>query len=194
MNDVNQGKRDLNMVAFVGSLRRDSYNRQLLNNAVELAPPGMRIDELVGWGRWPLLDTDELADGMPEHVADTAARIANSDGVIFVCPEYNYGIPGGLKNAIDWLSRVAPQPFAGKAIAVMGASIGRVGTARMQYQLRQTLVCLDGQPINKPEVMVAQAAEAFDADGTLVNEVYRVQVARLLEALGVQARRFSSEN
>lgn len=185
-------KRHRNIVALVGSLRRDSYNRMLFNAALELAPPEMTITELTGWQQWPLLNLDEVADGMLEPVTQMARQITESDGVLFVSPEYNYSIPGGLKNTIDWLSRVDPQPFAGKAVGLMGAATGAVGTARMQYQLRQTLVFLDGHPINKPEVMVARAAEAFDGNGTLINEFYRTQVAQLLEALAGQADRFVS--
>ena len=89
-----------------------------------------------------------------------------ADGIVLVSPEYNYGISGVLKNAIDWLSRMTPQPFAAKPVALFGASMGVLGTARAQYQLRQTLVFLDGRPVNKPEVMIAQAQNKF-ADGKL---------------------------
>ena len=123
-------KRHRNIVALVGSLRRDSYNRMLFNAALELAPPEMTITELTGWQQWPLLNLDEVADGMLEPVTQMARQITESDGVLFVSPEYNYSIPGGLKNTIDWLSRVDPQPFAGKAVGLMGAATGAVAPAR----------------------------------------------------------------
>lgn len=186
------GERDYDVVALVGSLRSGSFNRMLFNNVRRLAPANMAITELTGWDGWPSLDVDLLNDGMPDAVSAMAQRIAESDAVLFVSPEYNYSIPGGLKNGIDWLSRVSPQPFAGKAVGIMGASAGAIGTARMQYHLRQVLVFLDGHPVNKPEVMVGRAAKEFDDDGHLVSEFYRTQVTEMLESLARQADRFTN--
>lgn len=190
MIDPTRGARHYDVVAFVGSLRSGSYNRMLFNNVRRLSPANMAISELTGWDEWQTLDVDLLNDGIPDAVTAMAQRIAESDAVLFVSPEYNYSIPGGLKNGIDWLSRVSPQPFTSKVVGIMGASTGAIGTARMQYHLRQVLVFLDGHPVNKPEVMVGRAAGEFDGEGRLVSEFYRTQVTELLENLARQADRF----
>lgn len=108
--------------------------------------------------------------------------------MLFVTPEYNYSVPGGLKNAIDWLSRLSPQPFAGKPAAVMGASIGMLGTARMQYHMRQIGVFLDLHFINRPEVMVGQAAGRVDEAGHLNDDRTREFIAGLVRSLADAAR------
>jgi len=183
---------DLKIAAIVGSLRKDSFNRMLFNAAVDLAPANMTITEVTGWDRWPILDMDLVgANGYPADVAAAGQVVAHADGVLFVSPEYNYSVPGGLKNAIDWLSRLQPQVFAGKAAAIMGASGGPVGTARMQYHLRQILVFLDVNPVNRPEVMLGKASTAFDANGALTNDVTASLVYQLLVNLAEQSRRFS---
>ena len=111
-----------------------------------------------------------------------------ADGIVLVSPEYNYGISGVLKNAIDWLSRATPQPFAAKPVALFGASMGILGTARAQYQLRQTLIFLDGRPVNKPEVMIGQAQAKFGADGALNDEATGKLLADLGAALALAVR------
>ncbi|NQU38022.1 MAG: NAD(P)H-dependent oxidoreductase [Actinobacteria bacterium] len=183
---------DVTIAAFVGSLRKDSFNRMLFNAAVELAPADMTINEVTGWDSWPVLDMDSITtDGYPPAVVAAGETIAQADGVLFVSPEYNYSVPGGMKNAIDWLSRLQPPVFTGKAAAIMGASGGPVGTARMQYHLRQIMVFLDLYPINRPEVMVGRASTAFDPAGTLTNEVTATLVSELLVNLARNSRRLS---
>jgi chromate reductase len=168
----------IKLVAFCGSLRKASFNRMALNAFVERLPAGV-TSKTVEIGDWPLYDADIQAKGFPEPVQAAQKLMLEGDGIVFACPEYNYGPSGVLKNAIDWLSRMTPQPFAAKPVAMFGASGGVLGTARAQYQLRQIMVFLDGRPVNKPEVMIGQAASRF-ADGKLTDEA----TGKLLGDLG----------
>jgi chromate reductase len=165
------------LVAFCGSLRKASFNRMALNAFVERLPAGSsaQIIEI----DWPLYNADIQAQGFPDKVQAAQKAMIEADGLVLVTPEYNYGPSGVLKNAIDWLSRTTPQPFASKPIAMFGASGGVLGTARAQYQLRQIMVFLDGRPVNKPEVMIGQAQTRF-ADGKLTDEA----TGKLLAELG----------
>ncbi len=181
------------VVGLVGSLRKDSFNRKLYNHIVDNAPADFEITEITGWGDWPILNQDDLAN-MPTEIAAAGEQLRDADAVIIVSPEYNFSVPGGLKNAIDWLSRVppAPGPFAGKPVLIAGASGGPVGTARMQYQLRQILVFLDAYPVNKPELMLGNAPQAFDEDGNLTNEVTADLVQQALVRLAEHGRKLAS--
>jgi chromate reductase, NAD(P)H dehydrogenase (quinone) len=169
----------IKLVAFCGSLRKASFNRMALNAFIERVPTGTKVST-IEIGDWPLYNADIQAQGFPAPVQAAQKAMLEADGIVIVTPEYNYGISGVLKNAIDWLSRMTPQPFAAKPIAMLGASGGVLGTARAQYQLRQTLVFLDGRPINKPEVMIGQAPTKFSAEGKLTDEA----VAKFLTDLG----------
>jgi chromate reductase len=168
----------IKLVAFCGSLRKASFNRMALNAFVERLPAGVTA-KTVEIGDWPLYNADIQAKGFPEPVQAAQKLMLEGDGIVFACPEYNYGPSGVLKNAIDWLSRTTPQPFAAKPVAMFGASGGVLGTARAQYQLRQIMVFLDGRPVNKPEVMIGQAQNRF-ADGKLTDEA----TGKLLADLG----------
>ncbi len=172
----------MKVLGISGSLRKASYNTAALRAARELAPAGMVIDQ-AGIGDIPLYNEDLRAAGLPASVERLRAQLAGADAVLFVTPEYNYSIPGVLKNAIDWASRPPSQPFDGKPVAIMGASGSLLGTARAQYQLRQMLVFLNAFPINKPEVFIAQAPSKFDADGRLTDEATRGFIRQLLESL-----------
>ena len=176
----------IKLVAFCGSLRKASFNRLALQALIERLPAGTQVDE-IAFGDWPLYDADIQAKGFPEKVQAAHKTMLGAEGVIIVSPEYNYGISGVLKNAIDWLSRLTPQPFAAKPTAILGAATGILGTARAQYQLRQTLVFLDGRPINKPEVMIGQAASRF-VDGKLTDEPTGKLLADLGAALTLAVR------
>ena len=127
--------------------------------------------------------------GIPEAVTELGRRIAAADAILFVTPEYNYSVPGVLKNAIDWVSRLSPQPFAGKPAGIMGVSPGNLGTARAQYHLRQIGVFLDLHFLSKPEVMIGQAGTKFDAEGRLTDEDTLNRIQALLAALADWARR-----
>lgn len=161
----------IRVVGIAGSLRRASYNRALLRAAAELAPAaGMEvgIEELDGI---PLFNEDVEAEGVPEAVARLRRRIAEADGLLIATPEYNHGVPGVMKNAIDWLSRPPRRAvLAGKPAALMGASMGMTGSARGQSQLRQSFVFTDTPAMLQPEVLVARAQEKFDAEGRLTDE------------------------
>lgn len=167
----------IKLVAFCGSLRKASFNRMALNAFIERLPAGTsaQIIEI----DWPLYNADIQAQGFPDKVQAAQKALLEADGLVLVTPEYNYGPSGVLKNAIDWLSRMTPQPFAAKPIAMFGASGGVLGTARAQYQLRQIMVFLDGRPVNKPEVMIGAAQTRF-ADGKLTDEA----TGKLLAELG----------
>jgi chromate reductase, NAD(P)H dehydrogenase (quinone) len=167
----------IKLVAFCGSLRKASFNRMALNAFIERLPAGTsaQIIEI----DWPLYNADIQAQGFPDKVQAAQKAMLEADGLVLVTPEYNYGPSGVLKNAIDWLSRMTPQPFAAKPIAMFGASGGVLGTARAQYQLRQIMVFLDGRPVNKPEVMIGAAQSRF-ADGKLTDEA----TGKLLAELG----------
>jgi chromate reductase len=172
----------MTVLGLSGSLRQKSFNSALLRAAIALVPPGMTITP-GSFAPFPLYNADVQAKGFPEPVQTLAKQIRDADAVLIVSPEYNYSIPGGLKNAIDWVSRVDKQPFDGKLIAIMGASPGRIGTARMQYHLRQSFVFLNSIVLNRPEVMVANATAMFDDQGNLTDEATRKLVGDLLKAL-----------
>ena len=151
----------LDIVGLCGSLRAASFNRMLMRLAAECAPPSMKFD-LVEWRELPLFDGDLLAQGLPPSVGALRERIRRADGVLIVTPEYNFSVPGGLKNVLDWLSRGEDQPWALKPVAIASASAGPVGGARMQYDLRKVLLYLNALVLAKPEVFVSLAQTKFD--------------------------------
>ena len=174
----------VHILGISGSLRRKSFNTAALRAAQELAPAGMTVEIYQGLRDIPLYDDDvREAQGYPAPVQDLRNRIAAADALLIATPEYNYSVPGVLKNAIDWASRPPAQPFDGKPIAIMGASPGLLGSARAQYHLRQTFVFLNGMLLNKPEVMIGQAGGRFDAEGRLTDEATRDFLKSLLVAL-----------
>lgn len=182
--------KELDVLGIAGSLRAGSFNRALLRAAQELAPPGMHI-RIFDLAPIPLYNGDVEAAGDPEPVAALKAAIREADALLIVTPEYNYGIPGVLKNAIDWASRPAGRsPLACKPAAIMGASPGMGGTIRAQLLLRQTLLFTETYAMLRPEVIVARAHEKFDAQGRLTDAPTRELVSKLLVALGEWAPRF----
>ena len=176
-----------NVLAICGSLRAGSYNRAALRTAIELKPPGMAI-ETADIATIPPYNEDVRAQGFPPPVETLRRQIAAAAALLFVTPEYNYSIPGVLKNAIDWASRPPDQPFAGKPVAMMGAAAGMAGSGRAQYDLRRCCVFLDMHPLNKPEVLIGQAQTKFDAEGRLTDEAARGFIRDLLVALEQWAR------
>ena len=186
---------DLNVLPLLGSLRQGSYNRMVLAAARELAPAGVTILPEPELREIPPYDDDvRESSGFPPAVQALRDAIAAADAVLFVSPEYNYSIPGLLKNAIDWASRAPDQPFAGKPVGIMGASGGPAGTARMQYHLRQVLVFVDALPINKPEVMVGTAQSRFDNSGRLTDETTEQFIRDHVAALAAWTRRLAASN
>ena len=170
------------ILGIAGSLRKQSYNRAALHAAQQLVPEGVKIEtfELDGI---PGFNQDHEAN-LPEKVVLLKSRIRAADAILLVTPEYNYSIPGVLKNAIDWASRpYGDSAWNGKAVAVMGASPGATGTARAQYHLRQVFVFLNMHAVNQPEVMIGNAAQRFDAQGNLTDEKTKDLIRKLLESL-----------
>ena len=183
--------RPLHFVTLLGSLRKGSYNAAVARALPAIAPEGVTISPLGSVGDLPHYDADLQADGFPAAVLAMADAIRNADGVIFVTPEYNYSVPGALKNAMDWLSRVSPAPFADKPVAIQTASPGMIGGARCQYHLRQILVFLDAYVLNKPEVMIGQVAQKVDAvTMELSDKATRDFIAGQLKAFAAFSRRF----
>ena len=176
------------ILGIAGSLRRESYNRGALRAAQQLIPEGATLDvfELDGI---PGFNQDQ-EQNPPEKVAELKRRIVEADAILFVTPEYNYSVPGVLKNAIDWASRpYGESAWNGKPAAIMGASIGGIPTARAQYHLRQIMVFLNMFPLNQPEVMIGNAAERFDAQGNLTDDTTKEYIRKLLENLVEWTRR-----
>jgi len=177
------------ILGISGSLRAASYNTALLRAAVSLAPEGMTIEVYDRLRDIPPYDQDLDTGSLPEPVADLRRRIVAADGLLIATPEYNYGVPGVLKNAIDWASRPAGRSsLTRKPTAVMGAAPGAFGSVRAQLSLRQSFLWTDSDVVTKPEVMVFQAAGRFDADANLVDEGARELVRGLLVALAGKIR------
>ncbi|MBS0539210.1 MAG: NAD(P)H-dependent oxidoreductase [Proteobacteria bacterium] len=177
----------IKLVAFCGSLRKASFNRLALKAFEERLPAGVTVEN-IEIGDWPLYDADVQAKGFPDKIQAAQKAVLAADAVVIASPEYNYSVPGVLKNAIDWLSRMQPQPLAGKPVAILGASMGVLGTARMQYHLRQICVFLDAHPVNRPEVMIAQAQNKF-ADGKLTDEATGKILADLGASIALAVRK-----
>jgi chromate reductase len=180
----------MQVLAIIGSLREGSYNRATYMAVRELLPDGVTIGE-ARIRDIPAYDDDDFrAHGHPAAVRRLREQIAAADAVLFISPEYNYSIPGALKNAIDWVSRPADdQPFRGKPVAIMGAAGGAIGTARMQYHLRQVCVFLEALPLGKPEVMISFAPRKFDEGLRLTDEATREAIRRQLVALAAWVER-----
>lgn len=178
----------LRVFGMAGSLRKGSFNRSLLRAAQQLAPEGMRIDSFEALADIPPFNQD-LEKTPPPAVVELKRQIREADAVLLVTPEYNYSVPGVLKNAIDWASRpYGDSAWTGKPAAIMGASGGILGSARAQYHLRQMFVFLNMYTVNQPEVMVAQANQRFDEKGNLTDETAKKLIRQLLEELGRLAR------
>lgn len=175
-------KADLVIAGISGSLRTGSYNSAALRAAAGLVPAGVTV-EIADISAIPLYNDDVKVARIPDVVEALRSRIERADALLIVTPEYNYSIPGVLKNTIDWLSRTAKQPFNRKPAAIMGASQGLLGTARCQYHLRQVLMCLNTLVLNRPEVMIASAQTKFDAAGQLTDQTTREHIAKLMQAL-----------
>jgi chromate reductase len=177
MNDT------IKVLAFSGSLRASSYNTAALRAAAELAPEGMAVT-LFDLRPIPMYDDDiRTGTGYPPPVQAFREAIRAADALLVANPEYNYSISGVLKNAIDWASRAPDQPFDNKPAAILGAATGLLGTARSQYDLRKILAGLGAHMLGKPEVMIAQSASRFDAEGKLTHEDTRKLIAQQMVAL-----------
>ena len=171
----------MKIIGISGSLRQASYNTALLRALLPLLPQGMEI-EPVRLNGIPVYDgDDEKATGKPAAILELDQKIRASDGVIIVTPEYNFSIPGGLKNATDWLSR-GSSPLKWKRVGIIGASDGPIGTARSQYHLRQTLQAHEAIVMPRPEIFVSTAHEKFDAQGNLTDEATLKRLKKWLQS------------
>jgi chromate reductase len=172
------------VISICGSLRSGSYNAIVQRALPSLAPEGLMVRPAPSFSEFPLYNADvQTASGFPPAVNALADAIRVADGVIIVTPEYNFSIPGGLKNAIDWVSRLPSQPFAGKPVALQSASPGPVGGARVQYDLRRAMVFLDAFVLNKPEIFIGGCAGKIDEKtGEIKDETTRNFIKQQLAA------------
>jgi chromate reductase len=184
-------EKTVNILGFAGSLRKGSYNRSLLRAALELVPREAKL-EIFDLEGIPLFNQD-LENQPAEKVKEFKARIRAADAILIATPEYNYSIPGVLKNAIDCASRpYGDNAFAHKPVAIMGASVGMMGTARAQYHLRQCFVFLTCFALNQPEVMVPFAPEKIDRDGKVTDPKTREMISDLLQSLVAWTKRLKA--
>jgi chromate reductase len=182
----------ITILGFAGSLRKESYNKALLRAAMKLTPKNAKLEVFDLEGIPPF--NQDLEERVPERVKEFKARIKAADAILIATPEYNYSIPGILKNAIDWASRpYGDNSFEGKPVALMSASVGLLGGARAQYHLRQSFVFLDMHPVNRPEVIVTFAPEKIDEKGNVTDEETRKRIKQLLENLVDWARKLETE-
>jgi chromate reductase, NAD(P)H dehydrogenase (quinone) len=178
----------IHIVGICGSLRRGSLNRAVLRAAAAALPEGS-VMEMPDLAAIPPYNEDVREQGVPPAVADLARCVALADALLIATPEYNYSIPGVLKNALDWLSKTEPQPFRGKPVAIVGASPELAGTSLAQHHLRQILVCLNARVLPQPEVMIGGADTKFDGKGLLSDDKSRVALSGLVHALVSWARK-----
>ena len=186
---------DLNILSICGSLRKGSFNAALQRALPALAPASMKIAPAPSWGDIPIYNFDVQHAGMPASVTTWADALRAADGLIIVSPEYNWTIPGGLKNAIDWTSRLKDDPFKGKAVALQSCAGGLLGGARMQYHLRQCLTSVESVMLIRPEVFVNFAAKKFDEKTLeLADHATKDMVKVQLEAFEKFVRKHTGKN
>jgi len=177
----------LKILGIAGSLRKESYNRSLLQVATEVIPSNCTI-EIFDLAGIPLYNQD-IEVNLPAAVVELKKKVRAADAILIATPEYNYSIPGVLKNALDWGSRpYGDSCWDNKPVAIMGASAGLQGTSRAQYHLRQVFVYLNMHPVNKPEVMIPVAHEKFDKSNRLTDPKAREKISELLQALALFAK------
>lgn len=173
----------MKVLGITGSLRKGSYNTLALRAAQKLGPAASVEIAIADISQVPLYNDDVRLAGEPAAVTALKAQVRAADAVLIVTPEYNFSIPGVLKNTLDWLSRPPEPPFDGKVVGIMGASPGQVGTARVQYHLRQVMVFMNAFVVNKPEVFINHCAGKFNAEGELTDEATAKVIGELLVAM-----------
>jgi chromate reductase, NAD(P)H dehydrogenase (quinone) len=184
----------LNVLVICGSLRKGSYNASVARALPALAPEGMTLIPAPPFHTMPHYNADDQnATGFPASVTAFADAIRAADGVIIVSPEYNWTIPGALKNAIDWVSRMKEQPFKDKPVALQSASGGLLGASRMQYHLRQCLTSIDALIFGRPEVIVTFAPQKIDEAGELTDQPTRDMIKLQLTGFEKFIRRVSGK-
>jgi chromate reductase len=185
----------LNVITICGSLRKASYNRMVMNALADLAPTTMKLTEAPPFAEFPLYNVDfHDANGVPVAVQKLVDAIRAADGVIFNTPEYNFSMPGGLKNAIDWVSRMKDQPFAGKPVAIQSATNGPLGGGRMQYDWRRAMLFLDALAFGRPEIFIGNVSQRIDAEtGQITDEATKKFIGQQLAAFAKFIERHSGE-
>ena len=188
--------RQLDVLVICGSLRKGSYNAALARTLPALAPAGMKLRPAPSFATFPIYNFDiQNASGFPAEVNAWADAVRSADGLIIVSPEYNWSIPGGLKNAIDWVSRMKEQPFKDKPVALQSVSPGPVGGARVQYDLRKSMMFLDAFTLNKPEIFVGNCAAKFDEkSGELKDETTRGLIKQQLASFATFIARVAAKS
>ena len=181
----------MHFLGLSGSLRKQSYNTAALQACQQLLPAGVTMSVL-DIAAVPLYNDDVYQQGFPQPVQQLREQIRSADALVIATPEYNYSMPGVLKNAIDWISRPPSQPFDGKPIALIGATPGGLGTSRAQYHLRQMFIYLNGELLNRPEVFISGAPNKFDAQGKLTDAATADNLGKMLVALAERARRLKA--
>jgi chromate reductase len=172
----------IRVLGISGSLRKDSYNTQLLYEAARLMPDEMEFERF-SLSDIPLYNDDVRMEGYPPAVADLRAKIAAADALLMATPEYNGSISGVLKNALDWVSRPPSPPSDDKPVAILGATTGHYGTSKAQLHLRAVCSSLNMHPINRPKVLISRAQDAFNANGRLIDDAARHYLSDLMQAL-----------
>src|SRR4051812_1250629 len=187
---VNVADKQLDVLVICGSLRKGSYNAALARTLPALAPAGLKLRPAPAFDKFPIYNHDiQDTAGFPAEVQAWADAIRSADGVIIVSPEYNWSIPGGLKNAIDWASRMKEDPFKGKPVAIQSCAGGLLGGARMQYHLRQMLTSIEAATLIRPEVFVNFSAKKFDEKTLELTDQPTKDMVRLqLDAFGTFIR------
>lgn len=174
---------EIHLVGMIGSLRRGSYNRQLFEVLRQLAPAHVQFSE-ASIGDLPHFNEDVEKAGLPDVVARLGQQLDSADGVLIISPEYNHSLPGVLKNALDWASRLPSKPFRNKPVAILGASQGALGTVRMQLHLRPILgTALGARLVNAPEIFVGGVQTKLNAEGVLQDEMTATFLKQHLQAL-----------
>ena len=182
---------NLKLLCFGGSLRDGSYSTAIMHEVRQLAPSGVELELFERLGEFPPFNADH--EGKPQVVVELKARIKAADAVLIVTPEYNYSIPGYLKNVIDWASRpYGDNAFAGKPVAIISHSTGYMGGSRSQYHLRQCFVFLDMHPINKPECIIVNIKDKMDKEGRLIDPNTRQKITDVITALATLTNRLKS--
>ena len=175
----------IQLIGISGSLRKGSFNTMLLKAASQVLPFNVSM-EIISIEDIPLYNADldlPSAKQRPQQVEHLRKVLTDADGILISSPEYNYSIPGGLKNAIDWASRGEDSPLLRKPVAIIGATTGLWGTTRMQLAFHNVFLFLDMKPVYKPELLVAQAEKKFDKNGNLIDEMAKKLLKQKLEAL-----------
>ena len=178
----------MKILGICGSLRKASHNAMALRAARKLAPAGITV-EIADISGIPFYNDDVRLAGEPGSVKELKAQVKAADAVLLVSPEYNFSVPGVLKNTLDWMSRPPEPPFEGKVVGIMGASGGPLGTARGQYDLRKILVYMNTFTVNKPEVFIGNAQTKFNAEGELTDEATAKFIVDLLLAMQALKKR-----